>query len=311
MYFRKEAVLSVLWHLQTIYTMTKKTIPSLLSAVFLYTLAVGCTEDLPDASDVALFVTPRKDTTIVLNSGDKMRYQLQVYTTHDYLLKVGVKSFDSYAGYAILLDSTYSKRMAQTDHYFVYTAPEIDREELEVELTFTAEDNDGHLAEVTRMLKVKNKLIVLNERSGVVLYAPASGNPDALSFDDVSQPFILSESSDSLNADIYLTSNDDFTSIEWRSKTHTRFVRNNSFNYTTATATRINQVYQSSVRTDFVDNIRINDIILVGHGNTAEGVFHVKNIIQPSGLGNDACIQLGYKGIVTPITQDKDSTSVN
>ncbi len=130
---------------------------------------------------------------------------------------------------------------------------------------------------------------------GVYLYNHK--NPNALSFTDVSQTFNVQTSPDSLFADLLIEADEDFTNISWKSKTRAKFVRNNTFNYTMATAPRINSVYSSSVRSDVVRDVRINDIILVGH-NEAEGVFFVENILNKGNSNGEFCIQLRYKGIV-------------
>ena len=42
--------------------------------------------------------------------------------------------------------------------------------------------------------------------------------------------------------------------------------------------------------------VRVNDIVLVGHGDRAEGVFRVANIIRSSVRG-EGCVQLAFKGV--------------
>ena len=273
----------------------------LYTAICLTTLFIpgACTEDTPDVSDVVVFVEPSNDSLPTLYSGDKKRYELELSTIHDHIHRFSIKSFDVYRGYITLLDSVCEQKRNSFTYDFVYTAPEIDREQLMVELTFTVEDNEGNVAENKRNLRVKNKLITLNELNGIVLYSPYSDNPDAINLADVSQPFTSKFSPDSLKADLYVEADTTFIRINWKSRTKAKFVRNNSFNYTTATATQIQAVYQSSVRSDAVQNLSVNDIILIGHNDTAEGVFHIKNIIPADESGNKGCLQLGYKGIKT------------
>ncbi len=266
--------------------------------IFLFTvvaslLGVSCAEDNPDLSDIALFVDPREEAEIVVSSGDKTQYKIELSTIHDYVQRLKVTSFDNQYGEIVQKDSICNNKNIVCS--FVYTAPEIDRDSMTVELKFEAWDNKGHRVEVLRTLKVKNRQGYLSEKDGIVLYNPYIGMPDAISLEDVSQPFVLATAPDSTKADIYIESDENFTSISWKSNTKTKFIRNNTFNYVSATALSIASVYQSSMRIDVVENIQVNDIILVGHDNTAEGVFQVKNIIR--GAGNVACLQLSYKGI--------------
>lgn len=261
-------------------------------------LSIGaCTDESSKISDVVIFVEPKIDSVFEISSGEKIRYKLKISTIHESINRFSVKSFDLYNGYIIHLDSTCVRKQKSFTYDFVYTAPEIDRDELNIEFTFIVEDNKGNIAENKRTLRVKNKLISLMEKSGIVLYSSLSDYPNSLNLNDVSQPFVLKYSPDSLNADIYIETAEDFECVNIRSLTKAKFVRNNSFNYSTATAKQIQAVYESSVRSDVILDLCINDIFLVGHDKTAEGVFHVKNIISKDVLGDNVCVQLGYKGV--------------
>lgn len=266
-----------------------------LSLLALCTCFMACTDDTPELSDVVIFVTPAQDVPVSLSSGDKYRYDLEMSTIHDYVANFSIKSFDNRFGNITHIDTVCNQK--NINYSFLYTAPELDRDSIDVELKFRVADNLGNNVEISRTVHVKNKLISITEKTGIVLYNPHIGLPDALSLDDVSQPFILAGSPDSLSADIYIESDIDFTSVSWKSKTKAKFIRNNTFNYVEATADRINSVYQSSIRQDRISDLRSNDIIIVGHGDRAQGVFHVRNIIRSNTVGNVACMQLSFKGI--------------
>lgn len=272
-----------------------KAVKLFLFAIITSAMFVMCTEDVPDLSDVAIFVSPKADSTVVLESGQKAQYKLDISTPNKYISRFTISSFDSENGSVMLLDS-----ICDTDkinYSYIYTAPEIDTDSLKVEIKFTAQDENGNNAEILRLLMIKNRMVSVAEKSGIVLYGPHSGMPDALSFEDVSQTFVLATSPDSLSADVYIAADESFSKITWKSKTKTKFIRNNTFNYVSATASSINSVYQSSIREDQIDNIQINDIILVGHDDSADGVFQVKNIIRNNEYENVACMQLSFKGI--------------
>lgn len=269
-----------------------KTVKTLLFSLITCLTFVMCTDETPDLSDVALFVSPGSETRVSIASGDKAQYKVEISTIHDCISRFTVSSFDNQFGQTVYVDSICNQKNITWS--FIYSAPETDRDSLDVELKFSATDNIGNTVDVTRSVLVTNRFISLSEKTGIVLYDPASGMPDAISLADVSQPFILAAAPDPALADIYIESDPDFSSISWKSNTKTKFIRNNSFNYVAATAANINSVYQGSVREDYVSDIRINDIILVGHGDTAEGVFQVTNIIRN---GTVACMQLSFKGI--------------
>lgn len=264
----------------------------LLAVVLCAFCLSSCNEDEHDVSDVALIISPLASTKVELQSGDKYNYQCDLYTTHNYVKRLSVKSTDALSGDAVLLDTTFTENTST--YNFIYTAPQLDRDSLEVKLTFNAWDDAGNKCEVKRELKVKNKQVLLAEKSGIVLYASATGRPDALWFYDPSQTFNWKNSPDSVKADMYIVT-DDFSLVDLRSKTAAKFVRNNSFDYAAATSLSIQAVYAGSVRTDVVNDLRTNDIILVGHDNKAEGVFRVSNIIRTD-TDNERCLQLAFKG---------------
>lgn len=270
-----------------------KTIRNYIFAALAAMSFTMCTEDTPELSDVVIFITPEATTPVTVSSGDKTEYTVEVSTSHDYVGRFAISSFDSQYGRITYLDSICNQK--SFTHSFIYTAPEIDRDSIDITLTFYAADNIGNNLEVTRSLHVKNKFISIAEQTGIILYNPATGMPDALSLQDVSQPFVLADSPNPESADIYIDCDPEFTSISWKSNTMAKFIRNNTFNYVAATADNINSVYRSSVREDRINDVSINDIIIVGHSDTAEGVFQVKNILR--GNGNVACMQLSFKGI--------------
>lgn len=261
-------------------------------------LLTGCNEDDKSLSDIALFIKPEKGINVEISSGEKQRYEVEISTIYDYVASLTVTSFDRQYGEITLLSEDYNTKKVSTT--VIYTAPQFSSENNEVSLTFIATDNKGNVAKVERTLTVNTRLVALPEKTGIVLYSPFSGMPDALSLSDVSRPFNLDSSPEPEIADIFLVSNEDFTSVAWQSNTKTKFIRNNTFNYTEASAISINAVYSSSVRMDLINDIQPNDVIIVGHGEIAQGVFLVTTMQSglngPNGYASDYMI-VSYKGI--------------
>lgn len=262
-------------------------------------ITIGCSDDNPELSQVAIFVTPGLSTNVTLSSGEKAKYTMDISTINDYVAALKITSFDRFKGETVWVDQTFDQK--HFEYNFIYTAPQFESETTQITLTFTVTDNKGNTASVKRDITVINKIVSLAERTGIVLYAPSTGLADALSLSDVARPFNLADSPAPEQADIYMVANEDFSVISWLSNTNTKFLRNNTFNYVEATAASITSVYSSSTRQDNVTDLRVNDIILVGHGMTAEGVFMVTNVIRTPGLPN--CIQLNYKGIGRSATE--------
>ncbi len=266
-------------------------------------LATACDEDDTELSDVAVVVTPAQDTPVTLNSGEKALYRISVMTSHEYVASLKISSFDPQNGSVIHVERSVDKK-EDRDISFTYTAPEINNDTTEVKLTFQAVDNLGNTASVTRKVTVVNKTIPVAEQTGIVLFDPSLGLSDALLLSDVSRPFNLADSPAPEEADIYIDSTTGFDDITWLSNTRTKFVRYNSFNYTGASASDIASVFRTSVPTDRVSDIQVNDIIIVGHGSKAEGVFLVVNILMESSAVR--CMQMSYKGILYQDTENEE-----
>ena len=245
---------------------------------------------------------------VVLASGEKEQYELQISTTHEYISRLLITCFDKKNGERTLLDEEINQKSLTTK--FIFTAPEIGDVEGQATLSFKVWDEDGHTAQVERTVKIVNKIVMLPELTGIVLHSPYSDLPDALSFQNASNPFKLEYSPEPEKADLFLECNEDFTSISWKSNTKAKFIRNNTFNYSEASGLSINAVYESSLKTDYIDNIKPNDIIIVGHGTMADGVFFVNSINRGSLLQSDYMI-VSYKPIKETLPSDTPSDNEN
>ena len=273
----------------------KRLKPTLVKTVaaLMLTLTLGaCVDDKAELSQVVITVSPGSSTSVQLEPGDKQRYQIELSTINDYVASFTITSFNKKLGEDVLLDTRINQKTYQTT--FVFTAPETGADESTVELTFTATDNVGNTVQITRLVTVINKLVIMPEKTGIVLYSPLSGMPDALMLSDVARPFSLQTSPLAAEADIFVESNEEFNPISWASNSKTKFIRNNTFNYTEATAYSINAVYSSSYHSDVITDIQPNDIIIVGHDNTAQGVFMVTLISRGNAAGPDY-MTLSYK----------------
>lgn len=256
---------------------------------------VGCEET--NLSNVVVLGTPKADST--LYSNEKMRYQLRLLTINDYVDGLSVSSFDLERGNVVCLDTLFEVKKKELEYDFVYIAPQVEKAELDVELSFVVKDNLGNTSRIKRNIKVKNRQQMITEKSGIVLYAHNAYLPNSLSLSDVSQPFISLYTPDSLMvADVWLNPEAEQGSVILESETGAKFVRHNDFDYTTATAEALQSTYLSSKRYDAIQNLAVNDIILVGHEDVVEGVFFVNNIIYDENLQCE-CLQLSFKGVMT------------
>lgn len=277
-----------------------------VSLSFIFFFLLSCNEDSSRVSDIALFINPTSDTKVVLSSGEKEKYNIEVYTSNEYVKNIIISSFDKQSGEAVIFSEEINKKSDKLS--YIYTAPQLHVDNTVVTLTFKITDNIGNVAQVERKITVNNKLVSMPEKTGIVLYSPFSGRPDALSLLDVSRPFILEYAPEPETADVYIVSNEEFNPVDWQSNTKAKFIRNNTFNYTEATAATINAVYTSSLRYDKIDNIQPNDVIIIGHGEYADGVFLVTTVMKGQDYNSDYMI-VSYKGIDNSISQPDDSTT--
>lgn len=263
----------------------------LIPLFFATLLFWSCNEYAKEATDIALFITPKASEKVRLNSGEKICYTIELHTTHNYISRLQLSSFDAQYGSQLLKDTLFDKM--QNTYQYEYTAPMFRNDSARVELLFKGWDDAGSTREVTRSIEVISRQVLSDELTGIVL----TEDDNAIEFAYPSQPFNYSESSDStVKADLYITTEESFANITVRTSTAAKFVRNNSFDYATATSTSIQTVYESSRRSDFVNDLRVNDIIIVGHGTVAEGVFSVTNIVR-EGKAGECSVRLSFKKV--------------
>ena len=265
-----------------------------LALCLVLTALVGCVEK-PDLSDVVVLANPKSDSTLFSN--ERLRYRLQLFTINDYVDGLTISSFDIERGRVVCLDTTFAAKQKELDYDFIYIAPLLNKEEVDVELTFMVRDNLGNTSKVVRNVLVKKRQQLLEEKNGIILYAHNAALPNSLLLSDISLPFIQQDAPDSLKADIWLNPEDTLSGITWSSQTGIKFVRHNDFNYTAATADNLQSTYLSSKRYDAIRGVAPNDIIIVGHDELVEGVFLVNNIFSSTSFQGQ-CLQLSYKGVV-------------
>lgn len=271
-----------------------------LFAACLVMLTAACDEDKNEISDVGFVITPRASDSIRINAGERQRYEIDLYTTHDYIKHILISSYNSIEGHQVLTDTTLSTY--QEKFIFDYLAPHLNRNYVNVSLTFEMWDNADSYGRATRQLIVQSATILLEEKSGIVLRSAASGFADAFSFAAPSQTFSWLHSPDSVRADIYLVADSTFSNLSFASNTKGKMVRINSFDYAAATALGVQNVYSSSLRDDRIENLKTNDIILVGHDSRAEGVLRINNIIR-NGDSSERSVQLSFKGIENAVIE--------
>lgn len=243
----------------------------LLAFLTIMTAGVGCYSE-HDASVVAIHVNP---SATVLSSGEKMYFDLSVSTLNNTIEDLEVTSFDSQYGVQDILSvrpgtKSYKERI-------IYEAPAMDADSTTVEFRFMATDDTGKTSELTYPIKVKGgEGGALPETSSIVLYSPLSGKNDAFSFRTI-QPF-LSSSAASEDVDLFLTRSGDDMPLDFGTKTDIVFSRANNFDYSSATWSGLQAVFKNSIRSNHVNSIALDDIILVGREERTDSTYRLETV---------------------------------
>lgn len=255
-------------------------------------MLAACEGRVSEVSDLALVIKPELSDTLKIQAGDYVEYKLYYYNNNGGTVnKLTVSSFDNVRGRVNLIDKEYD--LPVMNDTYQYHAPQTTGDSVFVTLTFTAFDTKGVKREITRYVIVHNKQVLLPEKGPIILYL-SDGKHDAFKFIDPTQTFDHVNSADSLFADLYVDCDSNGKPF-LHSRTKTRFVRYNEFNYSETTAVGLQTVYYNSRRDEFVSDLSVNDIVLLGHDDQAEGIIFISNLIQNN--TEQDCIQVLYKGI--------------
>ncbi len=256
----------------------KKIAISLLALVVL-----GSCSSEDDASEIVLLVT---QSARQAEGGEKIYFDIEARTTHVRMERLEIASFDASSGQRELFCECPGTERYSTR--YVYTAPILPVDSLTVELTFTAADDCGCTRQAHRQLVVRNSAAPLVEKSGYTLYSPDSGGFDGFSLAEL-RP-LKSTESEPENVDFYVcpsAEGSDILGREWRSLNGTKFAKVNNFNYAEATRASVVSLYENSRCDDFVSDLAIDDVILLGRGEQAGGILKIVAVCDDPGSESD------------------------
>ncbi len=258
----------------------------------LFSLFMSCTED---GTTVVLYVDNIGELGYV-STESKNIFKIVCMTENEYIENITMSSFDKEYGARQLMDTLVNKKNVKLD--YEYTVPVFTEDSVKVQLSFKAVDNLGYEQTATYNVMVINPDVILKEKSGLVVYSGKSEKENAFSLTDPSSTF-KSELADSAKIDIYdyvLNGDNDDLDLIWKTNTDVDFIKVNSFDYVNASVKSIVGVYNSSKRNDYVNDIRSNDIIIVGKGGKPWGVFFIANVFDDDGIDNDRYL-VNYKSL--------------
>jgi hypothetical protein len=248
-------------------------------------MLVSC-ENEDDATKVVILL-PSESAKQTVEAGEKLLYEIEAYSIKSNLNQFAITSFDTENGTISLLDTTLNTKNFK--YSFIYPVPEFPKDSVLVKLKMTASDYENNTQEFNCQITVTKGTFLLSELTGIVLYSGASGRPDAFSLGTL-QPFLKSLA-DSADIDVYDYTNVELNtgelSREWRTNTDVRFSRVNSFNYSTATAQALKNLYPFVERQKYIKDIQVNDIVLLGREDKVVGLLQIVGVSDEEGAQND------------------------
>lgn len=234
--------------------------------LILLLFAAGCSEK--DASVVVLNVVP---SSMTVDSGDKFYFDIDAHTLNQSIASVKGLCYDSTNGESLILEKEPGVKKYSERH--VCTAPIILKDSADVNYRFIATDNTGANCTINLSIRVYKGAghQLLSEKTGVTLYSPLSGKNDSFSFVK-EQPL---KAADSPKEDIDIK----MTATGWETMTDIVFTRANNYDYSGATQASLRAVFENSIRSKSINDLKIDDIILVGRDSTdINNVYHLETL---------------------------------
>ena len=258
-----------------------------------FPLFVSCMNE-DDASSVVVVVSP--DKTGDVYAASNIRFDISAFTLNDYIKELSVYTLDTEGE---TLNYRINPNVTKYNETYYYKVPQVPKENTEIKIYVEAIDNLNNKCRFALKYNVLGS--DLKELSAIELNSPLSGYNDGinietktsirrsqLTLNDELNSFWLKQFTDEekLQQIDYMPLEFNTSQIESRIS----FAINNSFNYAEATSTSLKSAYSASISNNYISNIKIGDIILIGVDNEGWGVMKVLYIIDEEGYVNDKMI---------------------
>ena len=187
-----------------------------------------------------------------------------------------------------ILDKTVSG-LNKTEGW-TYTCPNSSSNDTsDVKLIFSCYNIDGDYSDRTTVFSVISEDILLSETSGHTMYSTSSTGFNAYNL-LTNTPADCHFGISHINDDWPSTSDTLTLSRKWTSiYAGLSFVKANSFDYANATSQDLQQIYESSIKKEFVDDIQADDIIITLIDNIYIAIKLIY-VIDDVGVENDKYI---------------------
>ena len=268
-------------HLYQTQNIMRHVFSFLFSVSFLFSLCSCSTQN--DASDVQVVVSP-DSMALHLSVGDIIPYNIQLTALKEPLIRFQITQRTAKTGQIILLDTVLNQQ--KLNYVFQYIVPK-NIFEKKIELSFIAKTASDYSVS-SKYILLDSTNTSLKESSAHVMYGASSTTNNAFS---IIQRQVLSFPLDSVHADIY-DYHDKLSTMtlltgQWRSATQKRFSRFNDFDYAEATVQSLQTSYANASKNTTIDNLKVNDVIIIGDLNSAIAVIKIIAIFDEEGYLND------------------------
>lgn len=254
----------------------------LLPTIVCCVILMSCSSQ-SDVSEIQVVVSPDSVVMHVENE-DILPYDIQFNSIKEPITRFQITQRTTKTASLCVFDTILN---TQKQHlYFEYKVPSTIYEN-RIELSFTAKTASDYFT-VTKYLLLDTINTQLKESSAHVMYSEVGKTANAFS---LSERQIKNYPLDSLKCDIYdyhdsaLLQNQ--LSSEWRSATGMCFARFNDFNYSDATVQSLQNSYSNAQKSTTVNQLKVNDVILIGNKITAKAVVKIIAIFDEAGYQND------------------------
>ncbi len=247
-------------------------------------MLASCDED---PSPVNLFISRADDYGNPVSGNQYILYHINAFSSSKTVSRIECKSFDSENGIETIFDTLVNAKHVEFD-YPIFTKYYTTSEFMKVKLSFTAYASNGESTTQVTFFRVEGN-VPLIPYENIIMYSACSEKTNGLSLQWVTP--VIVQTADSSTIDVYDYHDPQMDSTllsrKWRSKTGLEFVRYNDFNFHAATVKYLHDSYLAGNKYSSVNNLSVGDVILVGRGNDAIGVFQIQNIYDEEGFEND------------------------
>ena len=218
------------------------------------------------------------------NAGDVIHFNIKISSTSEVTEFRIIDIQDDGVIDTLLLNQGANIQKEFSYQYQTLNSSEHDT--LELKLLFYSRDINGKSHEVVRFFSVISAEVLLTEYAGQTMYSSRSTDFNAYDLLEC-QPRYSADSTSHINDELDTIS--DILSRKWISVSNLNFTKANNLDYANATSYTLQNVYESSLKKEFVDDIQEDDIIITLIDNSYIAIKLIY-VIDNVGVENDKYI---------------------